>query len=99
MLKVIKEDLPKIDTDNEFSVGDVKVQSGVESTITNIDKETGGITWDIVYLPNFEELFEDASDLVTTAKGVYQKTKARARVFIIKGGRDQSRLITTDQVS
>jgi hypothetical protein len=76
MLKVIKEDLPKIDTDNEFSVGDVKVQGGVESTITDIDKETGGITWDIVYLPNFKELFEDATELVATAKGVYQKTKA-----------------------
>jgi len=81
--KVIKEilseapgdDLPKVDKSGKSKVGDVKISNGIKSTITNIDKETGAIKWDIAYLPNFDKLFDDVTDLVGTAKGVYTKAK------------------------
>ena len=69
------DDLAKVDKTGRFKVGDVKISGGIKSTIKNINKETGGISWDIEYIPNFEELIDDATDLVKTAKGVYQKVK------------------------
>ena len=75
-LKEAPEDnLPKVDKEDKFKVGDSKSEDGVKSTIVDIDKETGGIKWDIEYLPNFDKLFDVATDLVNTAKGVYTKAK------------------------
>ena len=75
-LKEASEDnLPKVDKEDKFKVGDSKSEDGVKSTIVDIDKETGGIKWDIEYLPNFDKLFDVATDLVNTAKGVYTKAK------------------------
>ena len=59
----------------EVEVGDVKVDNGVKSTVTDIDPNTGSISWDVDYIPNIDKLVEDAMELVKTAKGVYQKTK------------------------
>ena len=77
------DDLPKVDKTGEFKVGDVKVSGGIKSTIKDINKETGGISWDIDYLPNFEELFDDATGLVKTAKGVYTKAKTDDKLRLI----------------
>jgi hypothetical protein len=70
-----EDDLPKVDKKGKFKIGDFKSKDGVKSTIVDIDKETGGIKWDIEYLPNFDKLFDVATDLVNTAKGVYTKAK------------------------
>ena len=59
----------------EIKVGDTKVTGGVKSVVTDIDPETGAITWSVDYIPNLTKLVEDSMDLVNTAKGVYQKTK------------------------
>ena len=77
------DDLPKVDKTGRFKVGDVKISGGIKSTIKDINKETGGISWDIDYLPNFEELFDDATDLVKTAKGVYTKAKTDDKLRLI----------------
>ena len=69
------DDLPKVDKTGKAKIGDVKISNGIKSTITNIDKETGAIKWDIAYLPNFDKLFDGVTDLVGTAKGVYTKAK------------------------
>ena len=75
-LKEAPEDnLPKVDKKGKFKIGDSKSEDGIKSTIVDIDKETGGIKWDIEYLPNFDKLFDVATDLVNTAKGVYTKAK------------------------
>ena len=75
-LKEAPEDnLPKVDKKGKFKIGDSKSEDGVKSTIVDIDKETGGIKWNIEYLPNFDKLFDVATDLVNTAKGVYTKAK------------------------
>jgi hypothetical protein len=59
----------------EIKVGDTKVTGGVKSVVTDIDPETGAITWSVDYIPNLTKLVEDSMDLVNTAKGVYQKAK------------------------
>ncbi len=59
----------------EIEVGDIEFDNGTKSTVTNIDPETGAISWDIDYIPNIDKLVGDSIDLVNTAKGVYQKAK------------------------
>jgi len=78
-----EDNLPKVDKKGEFKVGDVRSGDGIKSTVTNINKETGGISWDIEYIPNFEELFDDSTNLVKTAKGVYTKAKTDDKLRLI----------------
>jgi hypothetical protein len=59
----------------EIEVGDIEFDNGTKSTVTNINPETGAISWDIDYIPNIDKLVGDSIDLVNTAKGVYQKAK------------------------
>ena len=77
------DDLPKVDKTGKFKVGDVKIAGGIKSTVKDINKETGGISWDIEYIPNFEELFDDSTNLVKTAKGVYTKAKTDDKLRLI----------------
>ncbi|MAR20662.1 MAG: hypothetical protein CMD25_01165 [Flavobacteriales bacterium] len=44
-------------------------------TVTDIDSETGKVSWTVERLPSFEELFSTATDLVSVAKGVRNETK------------------------
>ena len=46
-----------------------------KSTITNIDPETGAVSWRIDQLPGFDKLYDEIDDLVDVAKRVYVKTK------------------------
>ena len=85
-----EDNLPKVDKKGEFKVGDTRSGDGIKSTVTNINKDTGGISWDIEYLPNFDELFDDATDLVKTAKGVYTKAKTDEKLRLIY---DDARLL------
>ena len=59
----------------KLKVGDVKINNGVKSTVTDIEKETGAISWDISQIPNIDRLLDESDDLVGTAKGVYTKVK------------------------
>ena len=56
-------------------VGDIKVDGGIKSTITNIDSETGQISWDVDYIPDVGELVNDVNQLTNTSKDVAVKTK------------------------
>jgi hypothetical protein len=80
----------------EFAIGDIKVDGGVKSKVTNVDSNTGAITWNIEYVPNLSKLVEDSMELVTTAKGVYQKAKDD-KVFldIYKQAKELRNLIRT----
>lgn len=78
-----EDNLPKVDTKGKFKIGDSQSEDGVKSTIVDIDKETGRISWDIDYLPNFDKLFDGATDLVNTAKGVYTKAKTDDKLRLI----------------
>jgi hypothetical protein len=59
----------------ELKIGDVKVDSGVKSVVTDVDPNTGAVSWSIEYIPNLTKLVEDSMELANTAKGVYQKAK------------------------
>ena len=59
----------------EIEIGDVKVDGGVKSVVTDKDPETGAISWSIDYVPNLTKLVEDSMELAATARGVYQKAK------------------------
>jgi len=56
-------------------VGDVKVSGGIKSTITNINPETGKISWDVDYIPDVGELVKDANELTNTSKSVAVKVE------------------------
>jgi len=44
-------------------------------TVTNVNPETGQISWKITNLPALDKLLDDADALISTSKGVYTKTK------------------------
>ena len=62
---------------SSFEVGQVSFSKDgtSKSTITDIDPETGAVRWQITQLPGFDKLYDDLSDLVSTAKRTYVKTK------------------------
>ena len=62
---------------SRFKVGQVSFSSDgtSKSTITDIDPETGAVKWEITQLPGFDKLYDDLTDLVSTAKRTYVKTK------------------------
>ena len=49
----------------EFEVGDTKVTGGVKSTITDLDPETGAVTWDIKNVPAIDSTFKEFKELRT----------------------------------
>jgi len=55
-------------------IGDTEVKGGIKTTVTNIDPETGQITWDVDYAANYKKLFKDITDLMKTAKEVADAT-------------------------
>ena len=59
----------------ELEVGDTKIEKGVKYTIQSVNPETGAISWGVEYVPNFDQLFNDITELVKTSKGVYTKIK------------------------
>ena len=58
-------------------VGDVSYSKDGDTkfVVNSIDKETGQIGWKVIELPAFDKLNDDVDSLVSTAKGVYTKTK------------------------
>ena len=49
-------------------------ERGFKTDLTNIDPETGQMTWSVEYTANFDELYKEVSQLLDDAKGVAQKT-------------------------
>jgi hypothetical protein len=68
-------EVPSVEPGEEFKIGDTKISSGVRYTVSAIDKETGGIKWDIDYLPNLTQLFDAINDLFDVTKQVALKAK------------------------
>ena len=64
-----------------FQVGQVTYAADGQSksTITNIDSETGAVSWKITQLPGFDKLYDEMDQLVDVAKRVYVKTKDDAK--------------------
>ena len=68
---------PNLAKVGNYKVGDVTYSKdgGTKYTVLDIDSETGSVEWETKSLPNYEKLMEDSTDLVDTAKGVFQKSK------------------------
>ena len=56
-------------------VGDIKVDGGIITTVTDINSETGQISWDVDYTADYRKLFDDITDLMKTAKEVADVTE------------------------
>ena len=83
-LKEAPEDnLPKVNKNDKFKVGYTTIDNDTKSTITDIDPETGRISWGLEKLPNLEELFETSTELTQVAKEVYIKTKSDKKLRLI----------------
>jgi len=55
-------------------IGDKEKSGGIVTTITNIDQETGQITWDVDYDADYLKLFKEITEMLETAKQVAQVT-------------------------
>ena len=68
---------PNLAKAGNYKVGDVTFSKdgGTKYTVLDIDSETGSVEWKTESLPNYEKLMDDSTDLVSTAKGVFQKAK------------------------
>ena len=55
-------------------VGDKEKSGGIVTTVTNIDQETGQITWDVDYDADYLKLFKEITEMLETAKQVAQVT-------------------------
>ena len=68
---------PNLAKAGNYKVGDVTFSKdgGTKYTVLDIDSETGSVEWETKSLPNYGKLMEDSTDLVDTAKGVFQKSK------------------------
>ena len=55
-------------------VGDVDTKGGVKYTITNIDDQTGQISWNIDYVPAFDSVYKEFNDLRKVIAVLDQKT-------------------------
>jgi len=59
----------------EAEVGDVNIGSGIKSTVTNINPETGTVAWDIDYVPAYDTVFSDFTKLRKSIDQLAIKTK------------------------
>jgi hypothetical protein len=59
----------------EINIGDITQQDGVKSTVTNIDPETGSITWDIEYKEDINKIIEDFQILKKDFKNILSNSK------------------------
>mgnify|MGYP005989376131 CR=1 FL=1 len=68
---------PNLAQQTGAKIGDVSYSKDGDTkfVVNSIDKETGQIGWKVIELPAFDKLNDDIDSLVSTAKGVYTKTK------------------------
>jgi len=69
---------PNLAKQTGAKIGDVSYSKDGDTkfVVNSIDKETGQIGWKVIELPAFDKLNDDVDSLVSTAKGVYTKTKS-----------------------
>jgi len=74
----LKEQDPNLAKQIGAKVGDVTYSKDGEYkyTVSAIDPESGQVSWDVVNLPALDKLNDDMNSVVTTAKGVYTRSKS-----------------------
>ena len=68
---------PNLAQQSGAKIGDVSYSKDGKTkfVVNSIDKVTGQVGWEVIDLPAFDKLNDDVDELVSTAKGVYTKTK------------------------
>ncbi|MDA7616761.1 hypothetical protein N8579_00120 [bacterium] len=68
---------PNLAKTGGYKIGDISYSKDGDTkfVVNSIDSETGQVGWKVVDLPAFDKLNDDVDELVSTAKGVYTKTK------------------------
>ena len=63
--------------DIDAKVGDFHYSSDGDTkfTVTAVDDHTGAVSWDILNLPSFEQLFKTLDKAISSSRGVYTKVK------------------------
>ena len=75
--KLKEQEGPNLAQQTGAKIGDISYSSdgATKFVVNKIDPETGQIGWKVIPLPAFEKLNNDINTVVSTAKGVYTKTK------------------------
>ena len=75
--KLKEQEGPNLTQQTGAKIGDISYSSNgaTKFVVNKIDPETGQIGWEVIPLPAFEKLNDDINTVVSTAKGVYIKTK------------------------
>jgi hypothetical protein len=58
----------------EYTVGDTETEKGTKYTVTDIDSETGRISWDVEYVPAWDSVYKEFDDLRKVIAKLDQKT-------------------------
>jgi hypothetical protein len=60
---------------NQLNIGDTDTDSGIKYTVSNTNPETGQITWDVEYTPEFSVAFNLFNKLKNNLKDLHQSGK------------------------
>ena len=75
--KLKEQEGPNLAQQTGAKIGDISYSKDGKTkfVVNSIDPETGQIGWKVIDQPAFDKLNNDVDELVSTAKGVYAKTK------------------------
>jgi len=71
---------------NESKVGDVTVKGGIKTTVTDIDPNSGAISWDVEYAADYLKLYQQVQQLFKTVDKAARQSNAEP--FIKDWGQD-----------
>jgi len=75
---------------SEHKVGDVKIEGGIKTTVTDIDPRTGAVSWDVEYAADYLKLYQQVQQLFKTVEKAARQSNAEP--FIKDWGQDVRQL-------
>jgi len=79
-----------MESQNEAKVGDVTVKGGIKTTITDIDPNSGAISWDVEYAADYLKLYQQVQQLFKTVDKAARQSNAEP--FIKDWGKEVRQL-------
>ena len=79
-----------MESQNEAKVGDVTVKGGIKTTITDIDPNSGAISWDVEYAADYLKLYQQVQQLFKTVDKAARQSNAEP--FITDWGKEVRQL-------
>ena len=71
---------------SEHKVGDVKIEGGIKTTVTDIDPKTGAVSWNVEYAADYLKLYQQVQQLFKTVEKASRQSNAEP--FIKDWGKD-----------